>query len=79
MQALVQTSHPESPQAVPAKQGPLLRWQTVDATFAKKRPNTEETQSGDEAYADWPGEYVPVRLPWPDFRQQALRVNAVLF
>ena len=26
---------------------------------------TEETQSGDEAYADWPGEYVPVRLPWP--------------
>jgi uncharacterized cupin superfamily protein len=24
-----------------------------------------ETDSGDEAYADWPGEYVPVRLPWP--------------
>ena len=26
---------------------------------------TKETDSGDEAYADWPGEYVPVRLPWP--------------
>jgi len=25
----------------------------------------QETQSGDEAYADWPGEFVPVRLPWP--------------
>ena len=25
----------------------------------------EETDDGDEAYADWPGEYVPVRLPWP--------------
>jgi hypothetical protein len=24
-----------------------------------------ETNDGDEAYADWPGEYVPVRLPWP--------------
>ena len=24
-----------------------------------------ETDEPDEAYADWPGEYVPVRLPWP--------------
>ncbi len=24
-----------------------------------------ETRDGDEAYADWPGEYLPVRLPWP--------------
>jgi uncharacterized cupin superfamily protein len=23
------------------------------------------TDVPDEAYADWPGEYVPVRLPWP--------------
>jgi uncharacterized cupin superfamily protein len=23
------------------------------------------TADPDEAYADWPGEYVPVRLPWP--------------
>jgi uncharacterized cupin superfamily protein len=26
---------------------------------------TSETDDGDEAYADWPGEYQPVRLPWP--------------
>jgi uncharacterized cupin superfamily protein len=25
----------------------------------------EETDDGDQAYADWPGEYQPVRLPWP--------------
>jgi uncharacterized cupin superfamily protein len=24
-----------------------------------------ETRDPDDAYADWPGEYVPVRLPWP--------------
>ena len=24
-----------------------------------------ETYDPDEAYADWPGEYLPVRLPWP--------------
>ena len=24
-----------------------------------------ETSEPDEAYADWPGEYLPVRLPWP--------------
>jgi uncharacterized cupin superfamily protein len=25
----------------------------------------EETGSPEEAYADWPGDWVPVRLPWP--------------
>jgi uncharacterized cupin superfamily protein len=25
----------------------------------------KETDEPDEAYRDWPGEYVPVRLPWP--------------
>ena len=25
----------------------------------------QETPNPDEAYADWPGEFVPVRLPWP--------------
>jgi uncharacterized cupin superfamily protein len=25
----------------------------------------QETPRPDEAYADWPGEFVPVRLPWP--------------
>ena len=29
------------------------------ASAAKDTPNP------DEAYADWPGEFVPVRLPWP--------------
>ena len=26
---------------------------------------SEDTDEPDHAYADWPGEYVPVRLPWP--------------
>jgi uncharacterized cupin superfamily protein len=25
----------------------------------------QETNDPDEAYADWPGDYEPVRLPWP--------------
>ena len=25
----------------------------------------KDTDEPDEAYADWPGEYAPVRLPWP--------------
>ena len=25
----------------------------------------KETSSGDEAYADWPGDYAPARVPWP--------------
>jgi hypothetical protein len=32
---------------------------SFDASVAK------ETYEPDEAYADWPGEYLPVRLPWP--------------
>jgi hypothetical protein len=24
----------------------------------------KDTNDADEAYADWPGEYLPVRLPW---------------
>jgi len=32
---------------------------TYEASVAK------ETDDPDEAYAEWPGEYVPVRLPWP--------------
>jgi uncharacterized cupin superfamily protein len=26
---------------------------------------SKETEEPDEAYADWPGEYLPVSLPWP--------------
>jgi hypothetical protein len=25
----------------------------------------KDTPDPDEAYADWPGEFEPVRLPWP--------------
>lgn len=28
-------------------------------------PVTTEAGVPEEAYADWPGEYEPVRLPWP--------------
>ena len=31
----------------------------------------KETAEPDEAYADWPGDYVPVRLPWPPADTQA--------
>jgi uncharacterized cupin superfamily protein len=27
--------------------------------------SAKETDEPDEAYADWPGEYLPARLPWP--------------
>ena len=27
--------------------------------------SAKETDQPDEAYADWPGDYVPVRLPGP--------------
>jgi hypothetical protein len=29
----------------------------------------KDTDHADEAYADWPGDYVPVRLPWPPDRR----------
>jgi hypothetical protein len=32
---------------------------------ARPTPRHEDTDEPDEAYADWPGEYLPVRLPWP--------------
>ena len=38
----------------------------VSAIAAKYGASVEdETDDPDEAYADWPGEYEPVRLPWP--------------
>jgi hypothetical protein len=36
----------------------------------------KETSDGDEAYADWPGEYRPVRLPWPPDSDAAGNVDA---
>ena len=35
----------------------------VAARYGASAPR--ETYVPDEAYADWPGEYVPLRLPWP--------------
>lgn len=38
----------------------------VSEVAAKHGASTaKETGDPDEAYADWPGEYRPVRLPWP--------------
>ena len=38
----------------------------VSEVAAKHGASTAtETASGDEAYADWPGEYEPARVPWP--------------
>jgi uncharacterized cupin superfamily protein len=38
----------------------------VSELAAKHAASTaKETANPDEAYADWPGDYVPVRLPWP--------------
>jgi uncharacterized cupin superfamily protein len=38
----------------------------VSEVAAKYGASVEkETYDPDEAYADWPGEYAPVRLPWP--------------
>ena len=38
----------------------------VSAVAAKYGASAaKETYEPDEAYADWAGEYVPVRLPWP--------------
>lgn len=38
----------------------------VSAAAAKHGASVEkETADPDDAYADWPGEFVPVRLPWP--------------
>jgi uncharacterized cupin superfamily protein len=38
----------------------------VSEVAAKYGASVEkETDNPEEAYANWPGEYVPVRLPWP--------------
>ena len=38
----------------------------VSEVAAKYRASAaKETSDPDEAYADWPGDYLPLRLPWP--------------
>jgi hypothetical protein len=40
----------------------MSRSRKADRTWASAAKETDEP---DEAYADWPGEYQPTRLPWP--------------
>ena len=42
-----------------------LRYPVSEAAAHHGASATKDTEDPDEAYADWPGEYVPVRLPWP--------------
>ena len=42
-----------------------LRYPVSEVAAKYGASAAKETGDGDEAYADWPGEYVPVRLPWP--------------
>lgn len=42
-----------------------LRYPVSEPAAAYGASVAEETDDPDEAYADWPRDYVPVRLPWP--------------
>jgi uncharacterized cupin superfamily protein len=42
-----------------------LRYPVSEVAAKYGASAAKETDEPDEAYADWPGEYLPVRLPWP--------------
>jgi uncharacterized cupin superfamily protein len=42
-----------------------LRYPASEVAARYGASAAKETDEPDEAYSDWPGEYVPVRLPWP--------------
>jgi uncharacterized cupin superfamily protein len=42
-----------------------LRYPVSEVAAKYDASASKETDDGDEAYADWPGEYQPMRLPWP--------------
>jgi uncharacterized cupin superfamily protein len=42
-----------------------LRYPVSEVAAKYGAAAAEDTDQPDEAYADWPGEYLPVRLPWP--------------
>jgi hypothetical protein len=42
-----------------------LRYPVSEVATKYGASAAKETDEPDEAYADWPGEYLPVRLPWP--------------
>jgi uncharacterized cupin superfamily protein len=43
----------------------VLRYPVSDVAAKYGASVSKATEVPDEAYADWPGEYTPVRLPWP--------------
>ena len=46
-------------------EGERLRYPVGELAARYGASVAEETEVPDEAYADWPGDYVPTRLPWP--------------
>jgi uncharacterized cupin superfamily protein len=42
-----------------------LRYPKSEVAAKHGASASEDTDDADEAYADWPGEYLPVRLAWP--------------
>jgi uncharacterized cupin superfamily protein len=42
-----------------------IRYPVSDVAARYDASVGQETDDPDEAYADWPGDYQPVRLPWP--------------
>jgi uncharacterized cupin superfamily protein len=42
-----------------------LRYPVSEVAAKYGASAAKETDEPDEAYADWPGDYLPVRLPWP--------------
>ena len=42
-----------------------LRYPASEVAAKYGASAAKETDQPDEAYADWPGDYLPVRLPWP--------------
>jgi uncharacterized cupin superfamily protein len=42
-----------------------LRYPVSEVAAKHGASVAQETASGDEAYADWPGDYAPARVPWP--------------
>ena len=42
-----------------------LHYPVSDAAAKYGASVAKETEVADEAYADWPGDYVPTRVPWP--------------
>ena len=51
--------------AIGARPDVELRYPTSEVAAKYGASVAKDTDEPDEAYADWPGEYEPVRLPWP--------------